>query len=73
MSPQNTGLCGLESEEICELPMATVFWGLPAEPLNPRGIQNPGQRWDWLCQRCSISVWEGVGTRQGLTFALFQA
>lgn len=29
------GLCGLESE-ICECPMVTVFWDLPAEPLDPK-------------------------------------
>lgn len=50
MFPENTCLCGLKSEEICEPPVATVFWGLTAEPLDSEGIE-PGQSLDPLGQR----------------------
>lgn len=44
------GLCSLESE-ICERPMVTVFWDLPAEPLDPKRI-DLGQSLNPLCKRC---------------------
>lgn len=44
------GLCGLESE-ICECPMVTVFWDLPAEPLDPKRV-DLGQSLNPLCKRC---------------------
>lgn len=43
------GLCGLESE-ICECPVVTVFWDLPAEPLDPKRV-DLGQSLNPLCKR----------------------